>query len=278
MEQADDPYLRARAEDVRAIGRRILLSLSSDVRERRDYPKGTVLVTKSVSLASLRFHQAGWPESCACVVPLSPIRQSPRALGIPAVMGLGRRNIASLEGRRIIVDGYQGRVFVDPPPAVIHQYERLAREEAELSVGLLNLRDLPAVTTDGVKVSLGANISLLTDIDIAQKLGIDEVGLYRTEFPFMMRDAFPMEEDQYRVYRTILESFAPQPVIMRTLTWAGTSLYPITRCGRKIRSWAGAGSASLWIGPRSSTSTTGHAARECRPEQPAHHVSHDQSG
>ena len=81
---------------------------------------------------------------------------NPRALGIPAVMGLGRRNIASLEGRRIIVDGYQGRVFVDPPPAVIHQYERLAREEAELSVGLLNLRDLPAVTTDGVKVSLGA--------------------------------------------------------------------------------------------------------------------------
>ena len=136
-------------------------------------------------------------------------RSSARALGIPAVMGLGRRSIASLEGRRIIVDGYRGRVFVDPPPAVIYEYERLAREEARLSVRLLNLRDLPAVTTDGVKVSLGANIGLLTDIDIVQKHGIDEVGLYRTEFPFMMRDAFPMEEDQYRVYRTILESLAP---------------------------------------------------------------------
>ena len=78
------------------------------------------------------------------------------------------------------------------------------------------------------------------------------------------------------MFIALLESFAPQPVIMRTLTWAGTSLYPITRCGRKIRSWAGAGSASLWIGLRSSCSY-GPCARECRPEQPAHHVSHDQS-
>ena len=228
LEQADDPYLRARAEDVRAIGRRILLSLLSDVRERRDYPKGTVLVGDEVGLARIAEIPSGRLAGIVCLrgSVVSHTAILARALGIPAVMGLGRRNIASLEGRRIIVDGYQGRVFVDPPPAVIHQYERLAREEAELSVRLLNLRDLPAVTTDGVRVSLGANISLLTDIDIAQKHGIDEVGLYRTEFPFMMRDAFPMEEDQYRVYRTILESFAPQPVIMRTLDVGGDKPLP----------------------------------------------------
>ncbi len=190
MEQADDPYLRARAEDVRAIGRRILLSLS-DVRERRDYPKGTVLVGDEIGLARIAEIPSGRLAGIVCLrgSVVSHTAILARALGIPAVMGLGRRNIASLEGLKIIVDGYQGRVFVDPPPAVIHEYERLAREETELSVRLLNLRDLPAVTTDGVRVSLGANIGLLTDIDIAQKLGIDEVGLYRTEFPFMMHDA-----------------------------------------------------------------------------------------
>ena len=88
------------------------------------------------------------------------------------------------------------------------------------------MRDLAATTTDRVHVGVGLNVGLLTDIDVAASLGVDEVGLYRSEFPFMARDTFPMEEEQYATYRKVLEAFAPKPVTMRTLDIGGDKPLP----------------------------------------------------
>lgn len=220
---AEDPYLRARAEDIRGIGRRILLRLVSDASAPRVYPDDTVLLGDEVSLARVADVPPRQLKGIVCLrgSVVSHTAVLARGLGVPAVMGLGPRDVRSLDGHPIVVDGYRGRVFIDPSPAVIREYRRIVRHEGELSAKLAALRGADATTTDGVRVGMGLNVGLLTDIDVAANLGIDEVGLYRSEFPFMSRETFPMEHEQYETYRKVLEAFAPKPVIMRTLDIGG---------------------------------------------------------
>jgi phosphotransferase system enzyme I (PtsP) len=228
FEQAEDPYLRARAEDIRGIGRRILLRLVSEADTAMDYPEDAVLLGDEVSLARVADVPAGQLRGIVCLrgSVVSHTAVLARGLGVPAVMGLGSRDIKSYDGHPIIVDGYRGRVFVDPSPAVVNEYRRLIRHEGQLSAKLAHLRGLEARTTDDVRVGLGLNVGLLTDIDVSANLGIDEVGLYRSEFPFMSRETFPMEHEQYETYRKVLQAFAPKPVTMRTLDVGGDKPLP----------------------------------------------------
>jgi phosphotransferase system enzyme I (PtsP) len=233
FEQAEDPYLRARAEDIRAIGRRILLHLRPDATVVRRYPRDAVLLGDEVSLARIADVPPGQLSGIVCLrgSVVSHTAVLARGLGVPAVMGLGPRDLKALDGHPIIVDGYRGRVFIDPLPTVIQEYRHLIQHEGQISARLSGLRDLEATTTDHVHVRLALNIGLLTDIDVAANLGVDEVGLYRSEFPFMTRETFPMEEEQYETYRRVLEAFAPKPVTMRTLDSGGDkplSYFPIT--------------------------------------------------
>ena len=233
FERAEDPYVRARAEDMRAIGRRILFRLVSDVTTPTQYPKDVVLLGDEVSLARVADVPHRQLRGIVCLrgSVVSHTAVLARGLGIPAVMGIGPRNLRALDGHPIIVDGYRGRVFIDPLPAVIKEYRRFIRHEGKLSAKLAGLRDLEATTTDHVRVGLGLNLGLLTDIDVATNLGVDEVGLYRSEFPFMARQTFPMEEEQYAIYRQVLQAFAPKPVTMRTLDIGGDkplSYFPMT--------------------------------------------------
>jgi phosphotransferase system enzyme I (PtsP) len=223
FEQAEDPYLQARAEDIRGLGRRILLRLVSDVAAPRVYPDDAVLLGDEISLARVADVPPGQLRGIVCLrgSVVSHTAVLARGLGVPAVMGLGPRDLRSLDGHPIIVDGYRGRVFIDPLPAVAREYRRLVQHEGRLSSKLAELRSLDATTTDGVRVGLGLNVGLLTDIDVAANLGVDEVGLYRSEFPFMSRETFPMEHEQYEIYRKVLKAFAPKPVTMRTLDIGG---------------------------------------------------------
>ena len=149
-----------------------------------------------------------------------------RTLQIPAVMDIGDVPFEQLEGRRLLVDGYRGRVFIDPSPVVLKEFERLIKDEAALARELEALRDLPAETPDGVRISLQANAGLLSDLVPALKAGAEGIGLYRTEFTFMIRDAFPDEEAQTQAYGDVLAAFAPRPVTMRTLDVGGDKPLP----------------------------------------------------
>jgi phosphotransferase system enzyme I (PtsP) len=228
FDQMEDAYLKARGEDIRAIGRRLLAHLQSDLREPREYPAQTVLLGDEVSLARI----TDVPESrlagivCLRGSVLSHIAIIAKALGVPAVMGLGHLPVGDLDGRRIVLDGYQGRVFIDPPPAVVGEFSRLIGAERELSSELRKFRDLTAETPDGTRITLNVNIGLLAEAGVLNATGADGVGLYRTEFPFMVRHSFPGEDDQYQIYRDILQSFAPQPVTLRTLDVGGDKALP----------------------------------------------------
>jgi len=223
LEQAEDAYLRARAEDLRAVGARLLRRLRASRPAAERYPERCVLVGDEVSLARIAEVPAGRLIGIVCLrgSALSHTVMLARALGIPAVMGLGDLNPAHFDGRRVVVDGYRGRVFVDPTAPVLAEWRRVAAQDAALSAELRGLRDLPAVTPDGFRVTLEANAGLLSDLPLAHQHGAEGVGLYRTEFPFMLRDSFPTEHQQQRLYAEVLASFAPRGVTLRTLDVGG---------------------------------------------------------
>ncbi len=228
LEQADSPYLRARAEDIRALGRRILLRLSGEAPEIREYPERTVLLGEEVSLMRITQVPAGRLAGVVCFRSsgLSHTAVVAKGLGIPAVVALGHHAFEHLDGHKIVVDGHQGRVFIDPPQSIIREYERIIEEEVSISAKLGEFRHLRAETPDGIEVKVQVNLGLRSEVPVATVSGADGVGLYRTEFSFMIRDTFPVEEDQFAIYREILESFAPQPVVMRTLDVGGDKPLP----------------------------------------------------
>lgn len=226
--EMEDNYLRERADDVRDLGRRILKHLQEDTQEEIDFPDNTVLVGEDISASML----AEVPkEKLAGVISVRGSRTShvailARAMGIAAVMGATDLPVGRIDGLRVIADGYSGRVFVSPNEHAVAEFQRLIDEEAALSDELMELRDLPAKTEDGIEISLLANSGLLSDITPSLQSGAEGIGLYRTEFPFMQRQKFPSEEEQRNIYRQVLESFHPRPVTLRTLDVGGDKALP----------------------------------------------------
>lgn len=228
FENMKDDYLRERASDFRDIGRRVLAQLQSSLLEEIDYPKRTILIGDEITAAAL----AEVPEGqLAGVVSAKGANNShvailARALGVPTVMGVRGLKIENLSRRAIIVDGYYGHVFISPPKALVAEYKLLMQEEDQLNQSLESLRDKPAETTDGYRVSLQVNTGLAMDAGRSMSVGAEGVGLYRSEIPFMSRDRFPSEDEQHIIYRQILKAFAPQSVTMRTLDIGGDKVLP----------------------------------------------------
>ena len=225
----EDDYLRERAEDVRDLGRRILEKLrTQEPQKPKKFPTRTVLVGEEITASML----AEVPiKRLAGVVSrrgsqTSHVAILARAMGVAAVMGVDDLPVSHIDGRSIIVDGYTGRIYVNPSPTVQDEFKHLLREEAELSKELHALRELPAITPDNIGIPLYINSGLLADVAPARKSGAEGVGLYRTEFPFMVRDRFPGEDEQYKIYRQVLKSFSPAPVTLRTLDVGGDKALP----------------------------------------------------
>jgi phosphotransferase system enzyme I (PtsP) len=229
FEESPDPYLRARAEDLRGLGRRVLLRLQPDKIRREVYPAQCVLVGEEVSIIRIADVPVGQLAGIVCTrgSPFSHAAILARTLRIPAVLGIGGGiSLAQLGGQRLLVDGNEGRVFIDPAPEVVEQFDRLIKQARDSAAALHRLRSLPAETLDGTRIALHANIGLPSDLVTALESGAEGVGLFRTEFTFMVRDAFPSEDDQYQVYRQVLEAFAPRPVTIRTLDVGGDKGLP----------------------------------------------------
>jgi phosphotransferase system, enzyme I, PtsP len=224
----EDVYLRERASDIRDLGRRILMHLQQKVTSLEDYPENTILVGDEVSAMQLtevpRDRLAGVVSARGAS--FSHVAILARALEVPAVMGMSGLPVGRMDGRFLIVEGYLGRVYVDPVPSVVDEYRRLASEDQELNQLLEADRDLPCETTDGVPLPLFLNTGLISEMNTD---GVDQsagVGLYRTELPFMVRDSFPGESIQVTNYRKVLKTFHPRTVTIRTLDIGGDKPLP----------------------------------------------------
>ncbi len=229
FEKADDPYLKARGEDIRNLGMRLISNLSicevfTEVAEDSEI----ILAGHLISITDLSRVPANVVKGLLCTegAALSHTAIVARALGIPAVMGVKNFDLSVQNGQLVVLDGYRGECISTPPPALIAEYRRIQNQEAELMKGLEKLRDLPAVTQDGFRVQLLTNTGLLADVTPGLARGAEGVGLYRSEMPFMIHEGFPTEEEQFEAYRQVLEAYKPRPVSMRTLDIGGDKQLP----------------------------------------------------
>lgn len=228
LESLENEYMRERAVDIKALGLRVLTCLQKSEQVAPQYAERTILIGDSLAPTDL----ASVPEGClAGMISLkgsshSHIAILARALKVPTVMGLSEARLNDFQNKNIIVDGFSGGVHLSPSDALSKEFERLIVEEQKLDEALEEIRDLPAVTKDGQAISLLVNTGLGADISVALSAGVDGVGLYRTEVPFMMRDRFPSTEEQRIIYRQLLASFAPHPVTIRTLDVGGDKPLP----------------------------------------------------
>jgi phosphotransferase system enzyme I (PtsP) len=228
FEAMEDAYLRERAADVRDLGGRILTHLFRQRDSDIEYPERTILAGEQLSAMDVAEVPPGRLAGviCGCGSPLSHAAILARALGVPAVMGTGDLPLHRLHERELVVDGYRGRVYLEPSPPLRAEYVRLADQERAFSAELRGLHDLPAQTRDEVRVPLYTNASLLADVNATLDVGAEGVGLYRTELPFMLRERFPTEQEQRNIYRQVLDVRAPRPVTVRTLDAGGDKTLP----------------------------------------------------
>jgi phosphotransferase system enzyme I (PtsP) len=229
FEAMEDAYMSERADDIRDIGRRILAHLQKEVQAQRSYPKGTILIGENLGPLDL----AMVPQECLAGVVsghgsgYSHIAILAHALNIPAVTGFsGQLPLSRLEGKTLVMDGYRGFIHVSPNSIEMREYEDLLQGEQTLAEHLRTLRDKPATTRDGLRIHLYTNSGLLSGYTLANDVGTEGIGLYRTELPFMNKENFPSEEEQYELYRAVLEAYSPLPVTLRTLDIGGDKILP----------------------------------------------------
>ena len=147
-----------------------------------------------------------------------------QSLGIPAIVGLKDITTKIQSGDRVILDGYEGIVIINPTQATLDEYERRNKKYQEIQKQLHKLKDLPAITMDGREVELSANIEIPDEVEMVQRQGAKGIGLFRTEFIFLNRSDLPSEEEQTRIYRGIAKKMSPYSVIMRTVDLGGDKL------------------------------------------------------
>jgi phosphotransferase system enzyme I (PtsI) len=216
----EDEYLRERGADILDIGNRvarILLGVGDAgfgdgpaVIYARDIPPSALSDVAADTVRGLILEH-GSTTSHAIIIA--------KAKGIPTVVGIGGDGLA--DGVTAALDGTTGEVVVDPDESQLGYYTARIREEEARREQDLAAANLPAVTADGVRVQLAANVGTPQDIDRALAFGCEGVGLFRSEFLFMERNDFPGEEEQYQAYRAVAEKCGRHLCIIRTLDIGG---------------------------------------------------------
>ena len=228
-----DPYLRERVHDLEDLAHRLMQHLTGGDDTAIDLPtdQDFVLVARHLGPAQLLdYHRP----SLKGVVLAEGSTQAhvaiiARALGVP-VIGQVQDLLTQIEdGDLVIVDADHAQLLVRPGDDVVHIYRRSLSDRQRRLARYAQLADLPAVTRDGTKISLQINAGLLLDLQSLTDLGIDGVGLYRTEVPFMVRTALPDVEAQRQLYRQVFDRAHGKPVVFRTLDVGGDKLLPYWR-------------------------------------------------
>lgn len=229
FEQMKDPYLRERAADIKDLCSRVLFYLQeSEAATPREYPDNTILVGEELAPSMLMEVPR---EKLAGIISVkgsgnSHVAILARTMGIPTVMGAIDLPYRKLDGRLLIVDGYNGTVYSNPSEQLMARYREVIKEEEQLVRGLEVLINLPCVTPDDHRVRLWVNTGLMSDVVRSLDHGAEGIGLFRTEVPFLLSERFPSEDEQAAIYREQLQAFAPKKVTMRTLDVGGDKALP----------------------------------------------------
>lgn len=222
--KSSDSYLRGRAEDIRDVKKRLLRNLAGkQEKSLLDIDTEVIVVAHDLSPAdTIMMHKekvVGFVTDIGSRTSHTAIMA--RSLEIPAVVALKDVSKKARHGDRIVVDGTEGIVYINPGSAILKEYgkKRIRFEVNERE--LRDLRQLPAQTMDGHVIKLMANMELADELSSALTHGADGIGLYRTEFFYLDREDLPAEDEQYEVYSQVAKKIAPHPVIIRTMDIGG---------------------------------------------------------
>ena len=226
--KARDPYIKERLHDFEDLANRLLRVLAGDNPGMRELPEDAILVARNLGPADLLEYpretlkglllEEGSAASHAAIVA--------RALGIPCVGRLlGLRDRLS-EGDLVIVDGETGEAHLRPRPDMLESVQSRIAVRSQRQAEFAKLRDVAAVTADGQRITLLTNAGLAVDLDNLNETGAEGIGLFRTEFQFMVSEELPRLNSQTALYKLVLDAAGDRPVTFRTLDIGGDKVLP----------------------------------------------------
>lgn len=223
FEMLDDDYLKERAADVKDVGKRIakkilgvdddLTSINENVILCGNDIEPSILV--NIPEDKIKGIILGMGSTTSHTVIIAKSRE------IATIVGVGQYIDKFKDGSNVIINGYEGRIILDPSEETLESYKTKIYEEKKRQEYYLSLKDLPAITKDGKEVLLAANVGNEKDIDNAIKYGCKGVGLFRTEFIYMSKNTLPTEEEQFSAYKYVVENCKNDMCIIRTMDIGG---------------------------------------------------------
>ena len=233
--QARDPYIKERLHDFEDLANRLLRVLAGDKPGERDLPHDAILVARNLGPADLLEYpreklrglllEEGSAASHAAIVA--------RALQIPCVgRVMGMRDRLS-EGDLVIVDGETGEAYLRPRPDMLAAVQSRMQVRSARQAEFAKLRDVPAVTLDGTRITVLTNAGLAVDLENLDAAGAEGIGLFRTEFQFMVSEELPRLTSQTALYKLVLDTAGERPVTFRTLDVGGDKVLPYLETERE---------------------------------------------
>lgn len=229
FESLSDPFFRERFKDVQDISRRILGYLHASPRETlQGVPQNSVVLTKELIASDVA--EANSQHVVAFICEMGGVTSHAaivaKAKGIPYVSNVDVSSIDFSQVTNIVVDGRTGDIFLNPTEATIKKYLAIG-EKIQVHVrGLDHTAPYEAETIDGYNVTLSANVEMLSELDLLHQHNNSGIGLFRSEYLFLSQNEFPLEEEQFEIYRTIVEKLQGLPIVIRTFDVGGDKCLP----------------------------------------------------
>ena len=242
LSEIDDEYLKERASDIRDIGNRLIKNiLGMHIVDLGEINEEAILV--AYDLTPSETAQLNLDKVLGFVTDIggrtSHTSIMARSLELPAIVGTNNVTELVNTGDFLILDALNNVVYVNPSQEDIQRLKALQAKLADEKAELAKLKDLPALTLDGHRVDVVANIGTIRDIEGAERNGAEGVGLYRTEFLFMDRDQLPTEEEQFIDYKDVVEAMNSNLVILRTMDIGGDKELPYLDLPKEMNPFLG---------------------------------------
>jgi phosphotransferase system enzyme I (PtsP) len=249
FDRIEDPYFRERGTDVADVGKRVMEKLLGVRRQLQPMEPGSIVVVDQVypelfatlemdAVAGIVAEHGGSTSHGAIFA---------RTLEIPAVTGVAGLQREARAGEQAIVDGGSGKLYLSPDDALLAEYRRAQAEYATSVEHLDAMRERPAETRDGRKITLSANVGLLHDLRLVDQHGAEGVGLFRTELLALAHRGFPSEEEQNQLYQRVIEMMGSRSVTIRTLDLGGDKGIPNLGLGNEENPQLGCRSIRLTL-------------------------------
>lgn len=241
FEQMDNAYMRERAADIVDVSNRLIRNLLGHAQHSSEMQENTIIVAHDLTPSDTaqldRSKVVGFLTDIGGTTSHSAIMA--RSLEICAVVGMKDITMKVSNGDLVIIDGLKGEAIVNPDEEVLNTYKALHSAYKSRREEMKKYKDAKLKYPDGREILVAGNIGSVKDLDVVIENGADGIGLFRTEFVFMDRDAVPTEEEQFVIYKTVAEKMEGKSVVIRTLDIGGDKVIPYLKLEPELNPFLG---------------------------------------